>query len=882
MTYFSKYFIGLAVIWLGLFGMIGHCTAAPDENWHKKSDQVKTEAANKKMEIKTVDLTQVKSRELIIKLKHHHEDFAAMLSDIGAELMDTPPPLKKRGIFIVRVNPEYDFDYALAHLRNNPLIANVEPNFLVNKTAIPDDEYYPDQWYLPRINAPAAWDLSQGSPDVLVAVLDTGVDYNHPDLADRIWKNSGEGDLEDGIDNDNNGYIDDIFGYCTASPGDPAKPYDPMDDNIDRHGTRVAGIIAASTNNSLGIAGVDWNCKILPVKVLAADGYGTSESLINGIYYAMDQGADIINMSLGSSSYSAVERDAIWEAYNSGIILIAASGNNYGLIAYPAAYMPVISVGAADKNDQACSFSNYGSRLDIMAPGKYILSSGMDSSYQFGEGTSFAAPIVSGVAALLLAQNPALDLTEIEWVLEYSADMPEAYSNQQWVSTYGYGRVNAEAAINSPLPDISQDAPAEKSQALPIRFNIPYHQELETPQDDDWFCFELENPGDVSLTITPPPGIDVVAWLEAPPEVAILGWTLQKDDPSIMEKQIDLAAINEPEVYSFDAEPGTYYLHVYDYNGHWSQTPYEILVNSYVAVSGLSLNENQISLVSGGQPHQLTAALNPDNASKQFINWESDRPDIAEVADGWVTAHSPGTAIITAASDENSLMTDSCVVNVISPDIAQISFQGIILDHNNQVLSLAFGENIFNNTADIESLKAAISLAEDGVNFNALGENDTAAIEGNILKITLSSPLNGENNHVKIEAKTLRNEMGDSLNEEIIAQVTAAEGCFIATAAYGSYLDPHVWTLRQFRDNVLLNSTSGRWFVAGYYQISPPIAAYIAQHEFLRMMTRLLLTPLIIFIEYPVFLIILLLFVFYLVRRSVIILRQNHLRRPAD
>jgi adenylosuccinate lyase len=91
MTYFSKYFIGLAVIWLGLFGMIGHCTAAPDENWHKKSDQVKTEAANKKMEIKTVDLTQVKSRELIIKLKHHHEDFAAMLSDIGAELMDTPP-----------------------------------------------------------------------------------------------------------------------------------------------------------------------------------------------------------------------------------------------------------------------------------------------------------------------------------------------------------------------------------------------------------------------------------------------------------------------------------------------------------------------------------------------------------------------------------------------------------------------------------------------------------------------------------------------------------------------------------------------------------------------------------------------------------------------
>ncbi len=374
----------------------------------------------------------------------------------------------------------------------------------------------------------------------------------------------------------------------------------------------------------------------------------------------------------------------------------------------------------------------------------------------------------------------------------------------------------------------------------------------------------------------------MVAWLEAPPEVAILGWTLQKDDPSIMEKQIDLAAINEPEVYSFDAEPGTYYLHVYDYNGHWSQTPYEILVNSYVAVSGLSLNENQISLVSGGQPHQLTAALNPDNASKQFINWESDRPDIAEVADGWVTAHSPGTAIITAASDENSLMTDSCVVNVISPDIAQISFQGIILDHNNQVLSLAFGENIFNNTADIESLKAAISLAEDGVNFNTLGENDTAAIEGNILRITLGSPLNGENNHVKIEAKTLRNEMGDSLNEEIIAQVTAAEGCFIATAAYGSYLDPHVWTLRQFRDNVLLNSTSGRWFVAGYYQISPPIAAYIAQHESLRMMTRLLLTPLIIFIEYPVFLIILLLFVFYLVRRSVIILRQNHLRRPAD
>ena len=881
MTYFSKYFIGIAVIWLGLFCIIGNCAAAQDENWHKKTDQVKTETAYGKMAIERFDISQVKSRELIIKLKHRDDNFANKLSDIGVELMDTPSPLKKRGILIVRVNLENDFDYTLAQLRNDPLIANVEPNFVVHKTAFPDDERFSEQWYLSRINAPAAWDLSQGRPDVLVAVIDTGVDYNHPDLADRIWKNPGESDQEDGIDNDNNGYVDDIFGYCTASPNDPSKPYDPMDDNSEGHGTRVAGIIAASTNNSLGIAGVDWNCEILPVKVLEADGYGTSESFINGIYYAMDQGAEIINMSLGGSNYSDLERDAIWEAYNSGIILIAASGNSYGEIAYPAAYMPVISVGATGLGDQACSFSNYGSRLDIMAPGMDILSSSMDSSYQTGNGTSFSAPIVSGVAALLLGQNTAMGLTELEWVLEHSSDMLAAYSSQQWVSTYGYGRVNAEAALNSDLPDESQDAPAEESQAIPLRYNIAYQQELETPLDDDWFCFELENSGNITLTISSPPGIDAVAWLETPPGVTIPGWTQQEEDPSIGEKRIDLTGINEQEVYSFDAEPGTYFLYVYDYNGHWSQTPYEVLVNSYVAVSGLSLNQNQISLLSGGQPHLLTATITPDNASKQGINWESDHPEIADVADGLVTPYSPGLAIITAVSEDGSI-TDSCMVNVISSDIAQISFLGITPDYSNQVLSLTFGENIFNNTADIESLKAAISLADDGVNFNALEENDTVAIEGNILRIILGSPLSGDNNHIKIEAETLTNENGDSLNGEIIAKVTVLEGCFIATAAYGSYLDSHVWVLRQFRDNVLLDSTFGRWFVTEYYQNSPPIAAYIAQHESLQVITRLLLTPLIILIEFPVILILLLLCVFYLGRRSVIILCQDHLRRTAD
>ena len=139
----------------------------------------------------------------------------------------------------------------------------------------------------------------------------------------------------------------------------------------------------------------------------------------------------------------------------------------------------------------------------------------------------------------------------------------------------------------------------------------------------------------------------------------------------------------------------------------------------------------------------------------------------------------------------------------------------------------------------------------NGVNFNALEENDTVAIEGNILKITLGSPLSGDNNHIKIEAETLTNENGDSLNGEIIAKVPALEGCFIATAAYGSYLDSHVWVLRQFRDNVLLESTLGRWFVAEYYRNSPPIAAYIAQHESLQAITRLLLTPLILAYEFP-------------------------------
>jgi subtilisin family serine protease len=310
---------------------------------------------------------------------------------------------------------------AVMQYMSDPDVEYAEPNYIFHMTSpapiTSNDTYFPDQWallnvgtyangtYAADMKAALAWNISVGNIDIKIAVLDTGIDYNHPDLVGNIWQNSGETNCNDGIDNDGNGYIDDCKGWnfvtCTKlgqnndpdNPGEtceiPAVPNnDPIDDY--GHGTHVAGIIGAAGDNNMGVAGVMWQVSMMAIKVLNADGEGSSADVTAGIQYAVNNGARVINASLGGSEFSQSMYDVINAANSAGVLLVAA----------------------ADQNDNLVAFSNFGpNSVDIAAPGTYIISTvptwwaqypGYGDLEMFS-GTSMAAPYVSGVAGLLMS-----------------------------------------------------------------------------------------------------------------------------------------------------------------------------------------------------------------------------------------------------------------------------------------------------------------------------------------------------------------------------------------------------------------------------------------------------------------------------------------------
>jgi type VII secretion-associated serine protease mycosin len=329
----------------------------------------------------------------------------------------------------------------------------------------PNDPYYKYQWGLQKINAEKAWNISTGK-GIVVAVLDTGIDYTHPDISSKLWYNRQEVP-NDGIDNDGNGFVDDYLGWDFAG----SRWYRSTQDNdvIDRngHGTHVSGIIAAEANNSEGIVGVSPDAYILPVKVLDDSGRGSWSSVARGIRYAADMGAKIINLSLGGWGYASPRSffgQAVKYAANKGCVIVAAAGNSNSNVNnfMPANMSDVIAVGATTGlNDKRAYFSNYGSCLDVAAPGVNILSlrsegTGGDKGYDFFprldqeaeyrklNGTSMAAPFVSGLAALLLAKDPTLTPNDVRRIIRFSSEDLGSLGFDEY---FGYGRIDAYAAL---------------------------------------------------------------------------------------------------------------------------------------------------------------------------------------------------------------------------------------------------------------------------------------------------------------------------------------------------------------------------------------------------------------------------------------------------
>lgn len=300
------------------------------------------------------------------------------------------------------------------------------------------------------IDAPEAWNTITQASNVTVAVIDTGVDYRHPDLAANMWTNPGE-IPGNGIDDDGNGYVDDVYGYDFAN-----NDGDPMDDNS--HGTHVAGTIGAVGHNGLGVVGVAWRTKIMALKFIGADGYGLTADAINAILYAADMGAKVSNNSWGGLAwdrggvlFSKPLQDAIQTAADAGMLFVAAAGNDGTFTDEHSTAVPaglpvanIISVAATDHHDELAWFSNHGAvEVDIAAPGVSILSTVPNGGYDSYQGTSMASPHVAGAAALLFAQNPGITYHEVKAILMNRADVVPGTATK----VASGGRLNLNKAV---------------------------------------------------------------------------------------------------------------------------------------------------------------------------------------------------------------------------------------------------------------------------------------------------------------------------------------------------------------------------------------------------------------------------------------------------
>ncbi len=362
-----------------------------------------------------------------------------------------------------------DVQQTVKMLTKDPDVEWAEPDYLAypisdkphNPTDItPNDPLLDEEWGLSKIGAPAAWQVTTGSPTVAIAIIDSGIDMSHSDLAGKLWVNPGE-IAGNGIDDDNNGFIDDVNGWDFVNHDN-----NPSDD--EGHGTQVAGVAAAATDNAVGMAGLCWDCRIMVVKVMQASGVANYSDIAAGVLYAAQKGAKIINLSLGGYSDSHVLHAAIQTAVNDyGAVVVGGAGNdNTNTRFYPAAYEEVLAVAGTDENDVKSAVSNYGSWVDVSAPAVAITTTFMGGDYGATNGTSFAASFVSGLVGLVRSEHPDWTPALVGAQILHTAD-PIDTLNPGYTGMLGSGRINAANAVTvTPHPILAIHATAVNGDPL--------------------------------------------------------------------------------------------------------------------------------------------------------------------------------------------------------------------------------------------------------------------------------------------------------------------------------------------------------------------------------------------------------------------------------
>ncbi|PKG42345.1 S8 family peptidase [Psychroflexus sp. MES1-P1E] len=411
---------------------------------YQKFDRPHIDLLNKNNNIRSIKLTGNKSQE----------DTYALEFDVSRPIEELIELYLKTGLFIY-VEPDFigkghgfqttpnDFYF------NNQWSHYNDGSFLLSNSTIDAD-----------IDTDLAWDITQGDPNLIVAILDSGSKLDHPEFSGRIWNNTNE--TQNGSDSDSNGYSDDLFGGWDFANNDN----DPTDDH--GHGTNVTGITLASGNNNIGYAGVNWNSKIMICKILDENNSGFYSWWAEAIFYAVDNEASLINMSVGGNASSTLLEEAINYAYDNNVPVVVSTGNQNSVIQYPAKYINAFAIGSTNSDDTRSdpfswsdtSGSNYGAELDFVAPGNYIYGldhlSNTNYNYYWG-GTSQAAPHVAGLISLLLSVNTDLTVDEIRLVLEESSEdqVGDSEDTFGWDQYYGHGRINAFQALMNPLLNIN-------------------------------------------------------------------------------------------------------------------------------------------------------------------------------------------------------------------------------------------------------------------------------------------------------------------------------------------------------------------------------------------------------------------------------------------
>jgi subtilisin family serine protease len=455
--------------------------------------------------------------------------------------------------------PEPALAEVAAELTAEPEVEVVEPNRVRSASRVPNDTSYPSQQpYLTRIGAPTAWDVANTGAATVVAVLDTGVDRDHPDLAPNLVAGR------------------DIVNADT----------DPTDDN--GHGTAVAGVVGAATGNGAGIAGVAWNAKVMPVKVLGADGTGFDADIASGITWATDNGADIINLSLGGPGSSTVLEQAVDYALAQDVLVVAAAGNEASdEPSFPAAIPGVVAVTATDAQGRFAWFSNHGPWVTLAAPGINVVTttSAPGPAMATGQrtGTSFSSPIVAGVAALLRERHPGWAWDKVAYELVRTArDAGPAGVDD----AYGFGLVDAAAALDVgshgaiSAPNVSGDASDLPASPRLITAGTSVAEGLRVELDQDWFAFDVATaPAGASITVTPPAqGMNRAA--EMDPVIELYG------PGGGLIATADAAGAGDPETIETNLGAGRHLLKVANFAASVSPADYGLRVDLGAATGG--------------------------------------------------------------------------------------------------------------------------------------------------------------------------------------------------------------------------------------------------------------------------------------------------------